>query len=114
MVSEEVCEAIEHLLTFLHVRIKHTERMGQTFIPSEVHQFAFGSVSAQGYCEVQRVLTQMIVMAGNQETGRQILHNLGMLRIGEGYKCGLLIVSSIERFRQENVQQNQAELSQSQ
>ena len=86
MVSEEVCEAIEHLPTFLHVRIKHTERMGQTFILSEV----------------QRVLTQMIVMAGNQETGRQILHNIGMLRIGEGYKCGLLIVSSIERFRQEN------------
>ena len=73
MVVEEACDAAQHLPAFFHVRIKHTERMGQAFILSEVHQFVLCSIPAQGRCKVQRVLTQMIVMAGNQETGRQIL-----------------------------------------
>ena len=95
MVGEKICEAVEYLSTFLHIRFKHAERVGQALVLSEVHQLTFGALPAQGGCEVQRVLAQMIVMTGYQETGRQILHNIGMLRIGEGYKCGLLIVSSM-------------------
>ena len=77
---KKVNDMVDNFPAFRKIRVKNAERMCQPGIFRIIDQLMGHLMSDQSFFKIQSVVLKIIVVTGDQETGRQAGHNVWMLR----------------------------------